>query len=103
MVNIDDTEATNLAAHLQMSREQFDDKYLEKGSSMMILNAIPCHFLADNKCTVYEYRLAGCKEFPALHLPGFKNRLFTTFMHYDRCPIIFNVVEALKDELAFEK
>ncbi len=103
MVNIDETEANNLAEHLHLTRDNFDDTYLEKGSNgMMILNAIPCHFLSDNKCTVYEYRFAGCKEFPALHLPGFKNRLFTTFMHYDRCPIIFNVVEALKTELGFE-
>jgi Fe-S-cluster containining protein len=104
MVNINETEANNLAEHLTLSRENFDNKYLEKGSNgMMILNAIPCHFLSENKCTVYEHRFEGCKEFPALHLPGFKNRLFTTFMHYNRCPIIFNVVEALKDELSFEK
>jgi len=24
-------------------------------------------------------------------------------MHYDRCPIIFNVIETLKEELGFEK
>jgi Fe-S-cluster containining protein len=103
MVNIDETEANNLSEHLQLSRKSFDEKYLEKGSNgMMLLNAIPCHFLSDNKCTVYEYRFAGCKEFPALHLPGFKKRLFTTFMHYDRCPIIFNVVESLKQELNFQ-
>jgi len=104
MVNINEQEADNLSSHLQMSRESFDDKYLEKGSNgMMILNSIPCHFLSDNKCTVYEYRFEGCKEFPALHLPGFKKRAFTTFMHYDRCPIIFNVVEQLKERLHFQK
>lgn len=103
MVNINEAEATNLAAHLQLSRESFDTKYIEKGGNgMMLLNAIPCHFLNDNKCTVYEHRFEGCKEFPALHLPGFKRRAFTTFMHYDRCPIIFNVVERLKAELNFD-
>jgi uncharacterized protein len=102
MVNINETEADNLSNHLQLSREHFDEKYLEKGSNgMMILNSIPCHFLSDNKCTVYEYRFEGCKEFPALHLPHFKKRAFTTFMHYDRCPIIFNVVERLKHALNF--
>lgn len=102
MVNINEQEADNLSSHLEMNRSAFDEKYLEKGSNgMMLLNAIPCHFLADNKCTVYEYRFEGCKEFPALHLPGFKKRLFTTFMHYDRCPIIFNVVEQLKERLNF--
>jgi uncharacterized protein len=102
MVNINEQEADDLSQYLQLSRENFDHKYLEKGSNgMMLLNAIPCHFLSDNKCTVYEHRFEGCKEFPALHLPGFKKRAFTTFMHYDRCPIIFNVVEQLKERLDF--
>ena len=104
MVLISDSEADNLSTHLGQSRKTFDEQYLEKGSNgLMIMNRMPCHFLSDNKCTVYEHRFEGCKEFPALHLPNFKNRLFTTFMHYERCPIIFNVVERLKDEMSFDR
>jgi len=104
MVCLNENEADNLSNHLQQSRKVFDEKYLEKGSNgMMIMNQMPCHFLSDNKCTIYEYRFEGCKEFPALHLPNFKRRLFTTFMHYDRCPIIFNVVEQMKERMDFEK
>ncbi len=104
MVCINEEEADALSSHLKVDRNEFDEKYLEKGSNgMMIMNRMPCHFLADNKCTVYEYRFEGCKEFPALHLPNFKRRLFTTFMHYDRCPIIFNVVEQIKDRIGFER
>ncbi len=97
MIVVEENEADNLANYLNQSREQFDNQYIEKGSNgMMLVSKIPCHFLSDNKCTVYEHRFAGCKEFPAMHLPNFKDRLFTTFMHYNRCPIIFNVVEELK-------
>lgn len=104
MILISDAEAGILSQHLHQSREAFDEQYLEKGSNgMMLMNRMPCHFLSENKCTVYEHRFGGCKEFPALHLPEFKNRLFTTFMHYERCPIIFNVVEQLKDEMSFER
>ena len=60
-------------------------------------------FLKENKCTVYEFRFEGCKEFPAMHLPRFKERLFTTFMNYARCPIIFNIIEQLKVETNFKK
>jgi Fe-S-cluster containining protein len=62
---------------------------------------MPCRFLADSSCTIYAHRFAGCREFPALDLPGFTQRYFTIQMHYDRCPIIFNVVEQLKKELHF--
>ncbi|MBH2005639.1 MAG: YkgJ family cysteine cluster protein [Sphingobacteriia bacterium] len=103
MVCLNETEATALAGHLHQTREEFDARYLEKGSNgMMIMNQMPCPFLSEDKCTVYEYRFEGCREFPALHLPHFKRRLFTTFMHYDRCPIIFNVVEQIKERMDFE-
>ena len=102
MVNIDEQEATHLAAHLGQTRAEFDQKYIEKGESgRMVINAIPCHFLKDNACTVYAHRFAGCKEFPAFHIPDFNKRLFTTYMHYDRCPIIYNVMENLKSEVGF--
>jgi len=103
MVNIDEAEANHLAQHLGKSREDFDEAYISKGESgRMVINSIPCHFLEDNSCTVYEHRFAGCREFPALHVPDFNKRLFTTYMHYDRCPIIFNVMENLKLNLQFK-
>jgi Fe-S-cluster containining protein len=104
MVNIDEEEANNLSAHLGQTRAEFDEKYLDKGESgRMVVNAIPCHFLVGNSCSVYEYRFAGCKEFPAFHVPDFNKRLFTTYMHYDRCPIIFNVIETLKTDTGFKQ
>lgn len=102
MININQDEANALSNHLLQSRASFDEQYIEKGSNgMMLMNTIPCHFLSANKCSVYEYRFEGCREFPAMHLPQFKKRLFTTMMHYNSCPIIFNVVEALKIETRF--
>jgi Fe-S-cluster containining protein len=103
MVNIDEAEANHLAQHLGKSRDDFDEAYISKGESgRMVINSIPCHFLEDNSCSVYEHRFAGCREFPALHVPDFNKRLFTTYMHYDRCPIIFNVMENLKLNLQFK-
>lgn len=104
MITVSDEEANVLSSALNQTRENFDEQYLEKGSNgLMLINTIPCTFLSDNKCTVYENRFAGCREFPAMHLPNFKQRLFTSFMHYNRCPIIFNVIEELKDALVFER
>jgi len=103
MVNIDEDEANNLANHLGQTRALFDENYISKGESgRMVINSIPCHFLVENSCSVYEHRFAGCREFPAFHIPEFNKRLFTTYMHYDRCPIIFNVMENLKQILEFE-
>ena len=103
MINVEAPEADIAARHLGISRVVFDEAYIEKSmGGKMLVNKIPCHFLQDNKCTIYLSRFAGCKEFPALHLPRIKNRLFTIFMHYGRCPIIYNVMEELKKQVRFE-
>jgi len=103
MVNITSEEADRAAKRLEVTREEFDERYVEKGShELMILNQMPCHFLSNNACTIYEDRFAGCREFPALHLPQFTQRLFTVMMHYERCPIIFNVMEGLKTSTSFQ-
>jgi len=101
MINVDEVDATRLSKHLQLDKEDFYNRYVERSSqgSLAVMNAIPCHFLHENKCTVYEARPKECREFPGLHHPGFTKRLFTIFMHYGRCPIIYNVVERLKDEV----
>ena len=103
MINVEENEANNAAKYLSISREKFDEQFIEKSlSGKMLISKMPCHFLSENKCRIYESRFAGCKEFPALYLPQIQKRLFTVFMHYDRCPIIFNVMEALKVEVGFK-
>lgn len=104
MVNIIENESVDLAAHLNMKLPELKEKYIETSlQGDMILNKIPCHFLAGTVCSIYEHRFTECREFPKLHLPKFKNRLFATFMHYGRCPIIYNVLEELKKQTGFIK
>lgn len=99
LINVTEVEANTVANHLQITRETFNATYVEKGTNLMVINTVPCHFLQENTCTIYPHRFAGCKEFPAMHIPNFTKRLFTTFMHYGRCPIIYNIVEQLKEKL----
>jgi Fe-S-cluster containining protein len=101
MINVDDADASRLSTHLNLDKETFYNKYIERSShgSLAVMNKIPCHFLDENKCTVYEARPTECREFPGLHHAGFTKRSFAIFMHYDRCPIIYNVVERLKEEV----
>jgi Fe-S-cluster containining protein len=103
MIVVTEKEAERVSNSLQINRTDFDHQYLEKGGhELMLMNCMPCSFLKNNSCTIYENRFEGCREFPALHLPDFNKKLFSHFMHYGRCPIIFNVIERLKMELNFE-
>lgn len=102
MINVEEDEAEKASIALNISRSDFDVKYIEKGSNgMMIINTIPCAFLNENRCSIYDNRFSGCREFPALHLPDVQKRLFTIFHNYERCPIIFTVIEELKNKFEF--
>lgn len=104
MINVDKNDAIRLSHHLHLSEKAFMENYVEVSSSgnLAVMNTIPCHFLSENRCDVYEARPAECREFPGLHQRDFAKRSFTYFMHYERCPIIFNVIERLKQETEFQ-
>ncbi len=102
MINVTEPEVVDLAALFNMSLDACKKKYVETSlQNNMIISSIPCHFLSDNRCSIYERRFNECREFPGLHRPGFSNRLFAIIMHYGRCPIVYNVIECLKIETGF--
>ena len=102
MINVTEEEKIRVATHLNITPADFQQKYLEESmQGKLIRGSIPCHFLADSKCTVYENRFTECRAFPHLHETNFKGRLFGTLIHYAMCPIIYNVVEELKKEVGF--
>ena len=103
MINVTVEEAENLSTHLQMPLAALKEKYLEESAQgQMIVNSIPCSFLTGTICSIYEYRFDGCREFPHLHRPHFNGRLFGVLMYYATCPIIFNVIEELKQRTGFK-
>jgi len=102
VINVTPKEVGMLADHLKTSSDAIKEKYIEESQQgNYFINTIPCHFLADNKCTIYEHRFRECRDFPHLHKPGFKARLPGTLMHYGRCPIVYNVIEEMKLLLGF--
>ncbi len=104
MINITIPEAEKLANLLHLNLPELKQAYLDESESgQLLMNKIPCHFLIDKKCSIYENRFSSCRDFPHLHQDGCSNRLFSLFMHYGTCPIIFNVMENLKIETGFKQ
>ena len=102
MINITKEETIQLSNHLQISETQLIDQYIEQSEQgQMVINTIPCHFLKGTTCSIYEHRFTECREFPHLHKPHFTGRLFGTMQYYEICPIIFNVVEKLKEAIYY--
>ena len=102
MINVTKPEIGLLAQHLNRTEEEIKETFVEEShSGNFVINTIPCHFLNEKKCTIYEARFSECREFPHLHKPGFKDRLLGTLLHYGSCPIIYNVIDEVKSKTGF--
>jgi Fe-S-cluster containining protein len=67
----------------------------------MHFKELPCLFLKDRKCSVYNSRPDDCQSYPHLHKEDFLSRLFGVIDNYSICPIVFNVYEELKNKFHF--
>ena len=94
------TDIKRIAAHLDMTPQQFKDKWLmfEKRDGDWQNKKQPCQFLnlQDNKCSIYEVRPADCAGFP--HLP---RKRMVDYMHVHKqnieyCPATHKMVEKMK-------
>lgn len=103
MINVTDAECKVVSSKLNMDANAFNKKYIETSTEgAMVINTIPCHFLHEKKCSIYEQRFDDCRAFPHLHKPDFYTRVGGTLMYYGICPIIYNVIEQLKVVLGFK-
>ncbi|HEV56264.1 MAG TPA: YkgJ family cysteine cluster protein [Phycisphaerales bacterium] len=108
-------EIERLAARLDVSVEEFHERYVEcvatpdeddvdpDGPSQWRLQGRPCPFLNGNRCTVYEDRPTQCREYPYLYEPRFAYRLMAMLERTYTCPVVYQVLEALKRELPFRR
>lgn len=93
-------DIVRLSSHLSMSQDAFEDEYLIKDQDGdIIFRTMPCPFLSQNSCSVYQSRPNDCKSYPHLHKKEIVFRLMGVVSNYSICPIVFNVYEQLKDEL----
>lgn len=90
-----------LSQRLNLSQQQVMDDYIEIDEGDQYFKNLPCSFLKEKKCTVYNGRPEDCRSFPHLHKEMFISRLWGVIENYSICPIVFNVFERLKTELNY--
>jgi Fe-S-cluster containining protein len=96
---LDQEDVDNFARGLGLPVETFTKEYLIEAETGLTFKGTPCPFLTDNKCSNYEHRPKDCASYPHLHKPGFVRRTIGVMSSCSTCPIVFNVIEALKVEL----
>lgn len=101
---VDEVEIDSLAALKEISKEDFEKSFIgyEIDTNISYLKCQPCIFLKGNSCGIYQERPASCADYPHLHHAGVKFRWRSVMENYSKCPIVFNVVEQLKQQLNYK-
>jgi len=77
----------------------------EEGTILRRSQETCCVFLDGNTCTVYDARPETCQKFPHV-VRGTGSIASRMWQFADRacyCPIVYNTLEAFKDELGFQR
>lgn len=94
-------ELPALAHAKGISVEDFKEAFVKPYKNAYYFTTKPCPMLHENLCTAYDVRPVCCQTFPNLKGTHFKYRFQSVMEKYPICPIVFNVVEALKIALSF--
>jgi Fe-S-cluster containining protein len=95
-------DIVRLAQAEGITPQQFEQRYLDKTdeTDQFIIRQKPCPFLDGKLCRHYHVRPESCAEFPFLHKPDFTTRSMMALWNLPYCPIVYNVYELLKAEIA---
>lgn len=65
---VSEKEIVEIASHLNLSLQDFADRYLRKIGEEWSLKEMPvtydCIFLKNNKCSIYSHRPEQCRTYP---------------------------------------
>ena len=97
---LDDADVNRLAMGVGMGPAEIAAEYLTRDEDGdLMFSRRPCPFLFGNRCRIYEHRPDTCRSYPHLQKEEFVFRLAQAVSNCAVCPIVFNVLERLKDEL----
>jgi uncharacterized protein len=104
---VKERDVEHLARFLRISEARFLAEYTaeseDEGRILRRTDAAGCVFLSGNECTVYEARPDACQRFP--HVVRGNGSIASRMWEFvDRacyCPIVFNSLEAFKEEMGY--
>ena len=92
-----------LASLENINPEEYIKRHCEEEYGDIFLKETPCRYLENTECKIYDHRPEDCCLFPYTRKKRFISRLYGMLDRYEICPIVFNLMERLKDELRFKR
>ncbi|HVU13088.1 MAG TPA: YkgJ family cysteine cluster protein [Phototrophicaceae bacterium] len=96
-------DAQRLSDGLMIPLEEVETRYIEHAEAEKVdewgkFRTRPCVFLSGKLCSIYEHRPGACRTYPAF-TPDFRWTIADTIEGASICPIIYNVLSTLCDQL----
>jgi Fe-S-cluster containining protein len=107
-VGLFERDVAKLAKHMRIPPAAFVREYTEISAEEGLIlrrTADGCVFLDGHHCQVYEARPGNCEDFPhTVRGDGsFISRMWDFTDRACYCPIVYNTLEALKEEVGFRR
>ncbi|MDE3167490.1 MAG: YkgJ family cysteine cluster protein [Acidobacteriota bacterium] len=108
-VKVSERDIERLAKFLRLKRERVVEDFVveseEEGFILRREEKSGCVFLNGKECTVYEARPDICQRFPHLVRGNgsIASRMWEMVDRACYCPIVYNSLEAFKQELSFKR
>jgi Fe-S-cluster containining protein len=96
-------EVETLAKLENITAEEYLANYCVIGFGSISLKEKPCRYLQGTKCSIYDIQPVKCKTFPYTDKQGFTSRSLGMLSFYEYCPIVYNLMERLKEEMGFRR
>ena len=94
-----DDDVERLARRLDLTPAQVRERYLRVDEGSLVFADLPCPFLVDRRCSVYEDRPEDCRSYPHLHKDEMVFRLLSVIENSETCPIVYEVLERVRREV----
>jgi uncharacterized protein len=107
-VGITGKDIEKLAKFVGASEREFEDQFTavdDSGAVILKRNERGCVFLEGNLCSVYEARPQNCANFPHVvrGAGSIASRMWQFLDRAGYCPIVFNWMERVKDDIGFRQ
>jgi Fe-S-cluster containining protein len=102
-------DVERLAKYLRIKPSRFLAEYAETSEEEGLIlkrdSKSGCVFLNGNECIVYDARPESCQKFPHVVRGNgsIASRMWELIDRACYCPIVYNSLEAFKDELGFKR